>query len=498
MPSPTFRTKRLMGALLVVIAAGLHAAGPASATTGAFELALGKDVDNAPGSGFERCTVLTSCKAGVAGAAGGEFTGPNGLAMDPGGNVYVAENTNERVQKLDASGNFVRAWGKNVSIGSGTGLAEICTAAADCKAGESGTAGGEFLAPRAIATDSAGNVYVADLGNHRIQTFDSSGNFLRAWGKNVSISGGSGSLEVCSVATDCKAGEIGGLGGELNFPFGLAVDPSGAVYVADGENNRIQKFDASGNFVRAWGRNVVIGGSTGFEVCVLATACQAGQEGQLGGEFGDPYTVAADSGAVYVADNGTHRIQKFDPSGNFVLAWGKNVSSGGGDGFAEVCTAAADCKVGQIGGRGGELFSPFGLALAAGEVYVSDAGNERIQRFDSSGAFRFTWGRNVDAVGGSGSAELCNVAASCQAGSTATALGGEFNSPARVVVDPAGAVWVADRANQRIQRFAADPVSLPLPPGGGPPPPAPVKKCKKGQKLSKGKCVKKKRKKRRR
>ena len=120
----------------------------------------------------------------------------------------------------------------------------------------------------------------------------------------------------------CKAGAEGGLGGEQKEPFGVAPDASGHVYVADRFNDRIQKFDSSGNFLRAWGKDVVATGSpddtgTGFEVCVSGTdTCQAGSHATaLGGELNLPPGVATDAvGNVYVADASNNRLQKFaDP-----------------------------------------------------------------------------------------------------------------------------------------------------------------------------------------
>src|SRR5438876_40075 len=128
--------------------------------------------------------------------------------------------------------------------------------------------------------------------------------------------------------------------GQFDFPFGVATDGSGNVYVADYGNDRIQKFDASGTFVTTWGRS-----------------------GPGNGQFKGPYGVATDgSGHVYVADTNNHRIQKFDASGTFVATWG---SSGSGN---------------------GQFQSPSGVATdGSGHVYVADTNNHRIQEFASPG-----------------------------------------------------------------------------------------------------------------
>src|SRR5438128_1695681 len=169
---------------------------------------------------------------------------PIGHPTDTAGNVYVADYFNHRVQKFDSSGGFQRAWGKDVdSSQPGTGF-EICTVAANCKAGSNATQlGGELYYPYGIATDTAGNVYVADTGHHRIQKFDSSGNFQRAWGKDVDSSQPGTGFEICTVAANCQAGAIGGLGGEIHGANGVATDTASNVYVVDNLDHRIQKFD---------------------------------------------------------------------------------------------------------------------------------------------------------------------------------------------------------------------------------------------------------------
>jgi uncharacterized protein (DUF2147 family) len=447
----------------VALATAAVFAAPAHSATGTWERAWGRDVVAGGGVGFEVCTVAASCQESRAGNRGGELFAPLGVATDPAGNVYVADTSNNRIQKFDSAGNWELAWGKDVVAGGGTGF-EVCTVAANCKQGEVGGLGGELSEPSDVATDAAGNVYVADASNERIQKFDSSGNWERAWGKDVDSGGGTG-FEICTVAASCKQGTVGGLGGEFGLGVfaGLATDLAGNVYVAD--DQRIQKFDSSGNWNRAWGKDVVAGGGTEFEVCTVAADCQnrAGFSGELGGELNGVAGVAADAaGDVYVADAGNDRIQEFDSSGNWERAWGKDVVAGGGTGF-EVCTVAASCKRATGGGLGGELRGAYDVAAdAAGNVYVADMGNQRIQKFDSSGNWERAWGKDVVSGGDTGF-EVCTVAASCKQGGIG-GLGGEFSeNPFGVAADAAGNVYVSDWAYNRVQKYTdAVPATAPV------------------------------------
>jgi tripartite motif-containing protein 71 len=450
-------------------------AAPAQASSGIWNRAWGLGVNG--GSAFGICTVAAHCQAGINAtpAVGGEFAGASAVGTDSAGNVYVAESNNSRIQKFDSSGNFLRAWGKNVN--GGVGDPGICTVAASCQAGTQGGVGGQFSNPNGIATDSTGNVYVADSDNNRIQKFDSSGNFLRAWGKNVN---GGAVFGICTVAASCQAGTTGGLGGDLSFPIGIATDSGGNVYVAESNNSRIQKFDSSGNFLRAWGKNV--NGGAVFGICTVAASCQQGTVGSLGGEFNAPDGLATDAaGNVYTSDFTGHRIQKFDSSGSFLRAWGKNVNGVGGFG---ICTVASSCQAGTAGTRGGELYAPTHLATdGAANVYVADEGNSRIQKFDSSGNFLSAWGKGVN---GGGAFGVCTVAASCQSGLFG-ALGGELSDPVAVGSDAAGNVYVADFSDNRVQKFRADAAGSTPPPGAGSTPStgrraAALKKCKKQHK----------------
>ncbi len=285
-----------------------------------------------------------------------------------------------------------RAWGRDVLTGGGSGF-EVCLAAADCKQSSVGGGGGEVSSPQGVAVDSAGNVYVADTANHRIQKFDPSGAFLRAWGSNVnSVAPAAGT---CTVASQCQAASPGELGGHFNAPQGVAVDASGNIYVLDTGNQRIQKLDSSGAFVRAWGKD--INSVALANSCTVASQCQQGSPGTQGGDFNSPQGIAVDASAnVYVADTANHRIQKFNSSGGFLRAWGQDVNSVV---FAGDCTVITQCQEGQPGSGGSAFNAPQGIAADQfGNLYVADTANHRIQKSTSNGSFLRAWGRDVNTV----------------------------------------------------------------------------------------------------
>jgi hypothetical protein len=456
--------RRRLTAGLFVVGAALAIATPAQGATGGFERTWGKDVLIGGGTPFEICTQAASCKTGIDGSLdlGGEFDRPEDVAVDSAGNSYVADTANHRIQKFDPAGHFILAWGRNVVAGNQNTDYEICTVAETCQAGSFNghNYGGEFSQPSGVAVDSNGNVYVDDYGNHRIQKFDSNGNFKLSWGRDVNIFGGTG-FEACNAEVLCQAGDPGGKGGEMDHPSDVAVGPGGEVYVVDGWNNlRVQKFSSSGDFLLTWGKNVLTGAGTGAEVCNAAASCQPGHGGSLAGEFQAPLHLTANSAGVYVGDG--YRVQEFSPSGSFLRTWGNDVVAGGGTGF-EICIQAASCGGGSRGSLGGELDgNTFGLATdSVGDVYVTD--DQRIQKFDGLGNFVRTWGKDVLVGGGTGF-EICTVPSNCQ-GASQGGLGGELQGPIGLGIGPGDKLYVAESGAHRIQVFG-EAVDPPQPPAG--------------------------------
>src|SRR3954468_6891139 len=396
-------TRRLSASLLGVACLLLVLAMPAWGATGAWDRTWGKDViaGNAE-TGPEICTVAALCQTGQGGSGPGEFNRPLDVAVAPNGDVYVVDGVNGRIEvfdddgtfirtfgqfnqpnslaidgdgdvyvaesgphitKFDAEGHFLLMWGKDVVAGNADTGPEICTLESQCQNGtqteDNGSTlareGGAFGYTNQVAASPGGTVYVMESSHARISEFDSSGHFLRLWGKDVVKDNAETGDEVCTISADCKWGEGGNAGGDVYSPQSGATDAAGNLYVAENAGStRVDEFAPSGAFVRAFGKNVDgANPGTGFEVCTNAADCLGGDRASTAGAFDSVIDVAVDAaGNVYTAEDQNHRIQKFTAAGAFVSTWGKGVNGGSG---LETCTTVNGCSGGDIGGKGGEI-----------------------------------------------------------------------------------------------------------------------------------------------
>ncbi len=209
-----------------------------------------------------------------------------------------------------------------------------------------------------------------------------------------------------SAALPAEFGTRGEGAGQVEEPEGIAVDESGLlsdesagdVYVVDTKNNRVDKFSPGGEFLLAWGWGVS-DGKAELEVCT--TTCRKGLAGdgagELGGESADGIAVDSDPsslsvGDVYVQDAENHRVEKFGPNGEFLLAWGWGVANG--EAKLETCgpqasPATATCEEGSEGSEPGQFgnlrAAPRSLTVSpSGSVYAGD--EDRVQEFSAAGA----------------------------------------------------------------------------------------------------------------
>ncbi|MEM7117926.1 MAG: NHL repeat-containing protein, partial [Chloroflexota bacterium] len=335
------------------------------------------------------------------------------LTVDSSGNVYVSDFNRSRIVKFNSSGNVITTWGSP------------------------GTDADQFLGPQGMVV--VGNrLYVADRFNVRISVFDLDGNFIETWGWGVDD--GTNAFQICTVATlPCQTGLFGTEAGQFNQPIDIAADSNDNIYVIEEDNQRLQLFDSSGNFIEARGYGVDDGTNV-YQICT--SACQIGIFGEEAGQFARPFAIAIDSNDnVYISDSRDDRVQKFDSNGDFVFAlgWGVDTNS---DAF-EICTAAsAPCQAGHPGDGLGQFNSAEGLAVDANDnLYVADSGNQRIQTFDSNGNFLGTFGQPGADVG-------------------------LIDDPEDLVIDADGNILMIDKGLHKVVEYSLLPTSFLLDDGG--------------------------------
>ncbi len=314
-------------------------------------------------------------------------------------------------------------------------------------------AAGEVRFPEGVGVDPiSGRVALPDYSNNRVSVFAPSGVFLFAFGADVDPAGGTGP-EICS--SSCQKGANGYGAGAISDSEDAEFSPDGKeIFVV--EARRVSVFDAAGNFKRAFGYDVIPGGSVGPEVCTIATGCQDGTFSAAGGAFsqGWPLSFGPD-GLVYVADAGNSRISVHDPSGEWLRVIGQDVSTGTpGTGF-EICTVTADCKVGLSGGETGSLASVEGLDFGPDQrLWSNGYSSNQIQVFAPPPALTPQGGFGKDVVaGGATGFETC--AADCRAGTPGSGAG-ELSTPQGVAVAGDGTVYVSDNGNERISAYGSN------------------------------------------
>lgn len=252
-------------------------------------------------------------------ATAATLANPQGVAVDAAGNVYVADYGNNRIRKISTTGiisNFA---------GSGTGIDGGAATTAD------------VYHPAAVAVDASGNVYIAETGNNRVRKVNTSGIISTIAGTGVS--GYSGDAGAATAA-------------KLSSPYGVTVDASGNVYIADLGNNRIRKV-------------------SGGVISTVAGTGVAGFSGDGGAatsaNINTPYGMTMDaSGNMYICDYNNFRIRRVSATCTISTIAGTGNPAYGGDGG--MATLA-------------DLNRPTGIAVdASGNIYVADNNNQRVRK----------------------------------------------------------------------------------------------------------------------
>ncbi len=324
--------------------------------------------------------------------------------------------------------------------------------------GSEGSGNGQLKRPQGVATDAAGNIWVADKNNGRIEKFSASGAFIAAYGSKgsgngqfngpwgIAINQSTGNVYVADTENNriVKLGSSGAFianigttgAGALKEPIGVAIDSGGGLWVTDWAHNRIVNFSAEGAFIREVGSlgsaNGQFNGPTGIAISegsVFAVDAGNGRveqfsltgvyEGQFGskgtgsGQFESPSAIASNptSGNLYVADTYNYRVQEFSPAGRFLTEWGS-------------------------WGPNHQLSYPTGLAIASnGKLYLSDQFVNQVSAWTppEAGAAHLTY---ASQFGSSGSGS------------------GQFSTPIASAIDGQGNIWITDYANNRVQKFS--------------------------------------------
>ena len=340
-----------------------------------------------------------------------------GIAVSSQGDLYIADTLNNRIRRVSSSG--------IITTIAGNGSDALWSRWMGDYAGDGGPASGAVLSlPSAVALDSAGNLYIADAGNHRIREVYADGRIATVAGSGLATFSGDGGLAVAAG---------------LNWPSGIAVDGSGNLFVADSGNYRVRK--VSGGFI-----STVIGMSTSFPFASVPKQF-LGLGQNLDGAYhpgglafdnsGTLYIsdtldgVAVDSllNTVYYTDSQNSRVNMIvrDPTTTYGIV-------------TAVGTPTAD-----TGARvAAQLSLPVGLAVdAMGSLYIAECAANRIRKVSVTGA--------VTTIAGTGTAGY--------SGDGGPATDAQLTCPSALAVDAIGNVYVAEPFNGviRLLRPLPDP-----------------------------------------
>ena len=323
-------------------------------------------------------------------ATSAQLRNPNVGAVDTAGNLYFSDGNNNRIRKVTLDGVIQTVAGNGTYGYSGDG--GLATSA-------------QIWGVSGIATDSAGNLYLADSINNRIRRITQDGVIQTFAGNGAHGFSGDGGLATSA---------------QLERPEGIGLDAAGNLYIltsnpafSSSGNNRIRKVTLDGVI-----QTVAGNGTVGF---------RGDGASAISAQFSSiPRDLAIDAiGNLYIADTGNNRVRKVTLDGVIWTAAGNGTFGFSGDG----------------GPAAAALFdSPLGIAMdAAGNLYIADAGNNRVRKV--------TPGRVVSTVAGNGISGF--------SGDGGAATDARLSSPYSVAVDAAGNLYIADFSNH-IRRVTPD------------------------------------------
>ncbi len=415
---------RFSGAVFgLLVAVSVLLLGPSSAWAQTPAVSLAPVINTVAGTGV----------AGYSGdggaAASAKLLAPYGVAVDGVGNFYIADVGNSRIRKVTPDG--------TITTVAGNGSCVIKDANGNCYSGDGGAAtSAELGYPYGVAVDGSGNLYIADTGNSRIRKVTPDG--------TITTVAGNGSCAIKDANGNCYSGDGGAAtSAELNQPFGVAVDGSGNLYIADLINNRIRVVCvvSSGAFCNGH----IVG-----NIYTVAGNGIAGYSGDGGAatsaELNLPSGVAVDGvGNLYIADYMNNRIRQVTPNGIITTVAGDGYNAGGAGGIG-----------GGYSGDGGpatsaELNVPYGVAAdSVGNLYIADTLNRLIRKVAPGGIITTVAGGGAGCPG-----QTDPVGDGCIATSAV------LDNAEGVAVDGAGNLYIASGGRIRKVSGTTAPVSFP-------------------------------------
>jgi hypothetical protein len=252
---------------------------------------------------------------------------PYALIYDSHGNLYLSDSGNNRVRKVDPTGIITTIAGNGSSGYSGDG--GPATAAS-------------LNGPRGLAFDSAGTLYISDTNNNVVRTVDTGGIIRTIAGNGVAGFSGDGGPAVAA---------------SMNEPFGLVLDRSGNLYIADAVNHRVRRVDAAGTII-------TFAGSSN------PGACNGDGGPATQATLGFVHDLEVSKGMVLISNAGCTKVRGVDLSTNIINTVAGVTSGFNGDGLNALFT---------------DFDSPHGLSLdSAGNQIIADSGNDRVRIVNSS------------------------------------------------------------------------------------------------------------------
>ncbi|MFD4612181.1 RICIN domain-containing protein [Streptomyces sp. NPDC058451] len=307
---------------------------------------------------------------------------PYGIAVDSTGTLYFSDYSNHRVRKVTTDG--------KISTVAGTGSPGF--------SGDGGRAASAQLRnPREVAVDSEGAVYIADAGNNRVRKVSADGKISTVAGTGAAGSGGDGGLATTA---------------QLHGPFGVAVDSTGVLYIAEYNGNRVRKVTTDGKISTVAGT-----GTAGF----------SGDNGRAASaQLKNPYGVAVDGAdLLHIVDYANHRVRKVAADGKISTVAGTGTAGFSGDNGP--ATSA-------------QLNFPTGMVVdSTGALYIADYSNHRVRKVAADG--------KISTVAGTGTAGF--------SGDDGPAASAQLKNPFGVAVDCVDTLYIADHANHRIRKIAS-------------------------------------------